>query len=83
MQEIQATVRVGCLLAVAANREHMHHIFQNLLGNAMKYRSDRPLEISVESTCDKGVCMFAVQDNGIGIHPDDHNPDLRDVPPRS
>ncbi|HVY93410.1 MAG TPA: histidine kinase dimerization/phospho-acceptor domain-containing protein [Bryobacteraceae bacterium] len=39
MQEIQATVRVGHLRPVAAKRENLHHIFQNLLGNAMKYRS--------------------------------------------
>src|SRR6185312_9426050 len=45
VSESRAIVRIGYMPPVAANREHVWHIFQNLLGNALKYRSERPLEI--------------------------------------
>lgn len=42
-------------------------LFQNLIGNALKYRGDRPpdIRISVESKDDVWIC--SVKDNGIGI----------------
>jgi light-regulated signal transduction histidine kinase (bacteriophytochrome) len=65
-------VRVGYMPPVAANHEHVWHIFQNLLGNAIKYRSERPLEVGVDASRDRNVWLFTVRDNGIGIEPDDH-----------
>ena len=73
VSETRAIVRMGYMPPVAANREHVWHIFQNLLGNAIKYRSDRPLEVKVDASRMKNVWVFAVQDNGIGIEPDDHD----------
>ena len=72
VSEASAIVRIGYMPPVAANREHVCHIFQNLLGNALKYRSERPLEIKVEASWEKNVWVFAVRDNGIGIEPDDY-----------
>lgn len=42
-------------------------LFQNLIGNALKYRGDRPpdIRISVEPQDDVWIC--SVKDNGIGI----------------
>jgi signal transduction histidine kinase len=66
-----ASVAVGDLPLVMAEPSHLVSVFQNLLGNALKYRAaDRPLRISV--TAERGGLdqwRFAVADNGIGIEP--------------
>jgi light-regulated signal transduction histidine kinase (bacteriophytochrome) len=72
VQETKATIRTGYMPSVAANREHVLHIFQNLLGNAIKYRSERPPEITVDASRDGDGWLFTVRDNGIGIDSDDH-----------
>jgi signal transduction histidine kinase len=73
VSETSAIVRMGYMPPVAANREHLWHIFQNLLGNAIKYRSERPLEVGVEASREKDTWVFAVRDNGIGIEADDYD----------
>jgi signal transduction histidine kinase len=47
-------------------------LLQNLVANAIKYRSERPprIHISVQET--DGELQFAVADNGIGIEPEYH-----------
>ena len=72
VQETTATIHVGVLPVVAANREHVLHIFQNLLGNAIKYRSEKPPEIEIDAERLSGVWVFSVRDNGIGIDGDEH-----------
>ena len=44
----------------------LKQLFQNLIGNAMKYRSEQP-KIHIFSRREKGDWVFAVQDNGPGI----------------
>lgn len=42
----------------------------NLLNNAIKYRSDRKLEVSITSYPQNGKVKFEISDNGIGIAAD-------------
>ncbi len=42
-------------------------LFQNLIGNAIKFRSDRPLEIRIGAQQEPGCWHFTISDNGIGI----------------
>lgn len=50
---------------------HLRQLFQNLVGNAIKYRdSSRPPEIRISAARQTGQWVFAVEDNGIGIEPD-------------
>jgi signal transduction histidine kinase len=45
----------------------LEQIFQNLIGNAIRYRSEHPPRISVTAERRGGEWLFSVQDNGIGI----------------
>jgi light-regulated signal transduction histidine kinase (bacteriophytochrome) len=43
-------------------------LFQNLIGNAIKYRSDVRPKIHLSATADRDGWKFSVRDNGIGIN---------------
>jgi len=43
------------------------HLFQNLVSNALKYRSDRPPRVVISAKQQDDSWLFAFQDNGIGI----------------
>jgi len=45
----------------------MLELLQNLVNNAIKYRSSEPPEIHISATAGKGEWVFSVRDNGIGI----------------
>lgn len=47
----------------------MHSLFQNLILNALKFRSEKPPEIHVGAEPGEGYWTFSVSDNGIGIEP--------------
>jgi signal transduction histidine kinase len=44
-------------------------LFQNVIGNAIKYRSHEPPKISIRCVPDGGRWVVGVRDNGIGIAP--------------
>jgi light-regulated signal transduction histidine kinase (bacteriophytochrome) len=70
--ETGATVSIGQLPEVTANPLHLGRIFQNLISNALKYRSDQSPRIAV-SASENGIgWIFTVEDNGIGIQPEYH-----------
>lgn len=45
-------------------------VFQNLIGNAIKFRSEQPLRIIIDAREDGGMWTFRVADNGIGFETD-------------
>lgn len=47
-------------------------LFQNLISNAIKYRSERPLTIHISCRDEGDQWRFGVADNGIGIEPQHH-----------
>ena len=55
------------LPVVVANRTMMEMLFQNLIGNAVKYRSEAPPRIHITAEELDGQWRLAVTDNGIGI----------------
>ena len=46
-------------------------VFQNLISNAMKYRSADPVLIDISAERDGSKWVVKVKDNGVGISPDD------------
>ncbi len=46
---------------------HLTQVLQNLIGNAVKYRREAALEITIEAVCEGEMWRFSVEDNGIGI----------------
>ena len=63
----QCRVTAGQLPCVSAHEVHVQQLLQNLIGNALKYRSEHTPEISIEAERKGGCWEFAVRDNGIGI----------------
>jgi signal transduction histidine kinase len=49
---------------------HLQQLFQNIIGNALKYRSEQAPLIHISSEQIDGYWRFSLKDNGIGINPD-------------
>jgi len=47
----------------------LEQVFQNLIGNAIRYRSSDPPRVHVAAIARINEWLFSVQDNGIGIDP--------------
>src|SRR5262249_46160717 len=47
-------------------------LFQNLLGNALKFRGPRDPVVKISATRETSTWRFSVSDNGIGIEPQHH-----------
>jgi light-regulated signal transduction histidine kinase (bacteriophytochrome) len=67
--ETQATVEVGDLPRVKGDVEQLTQLFQNLMGNAIKYRGSTPIKIQIGAQPNGKECHFFIRDNGIGIEP--------------
>ncbi|MEJ7609034.1 MAG: ATP-binding protein [Bryobacteraceae bacterium] len=65
--ESQAKVTIDSLPKVAYDPARLTQVFQNLIGNALKYRGDRAPVIRIGAARTGSGIVFSVQDNGIGI----------------
>jgi PAS domain S-box-containing protein len=57
---------------VRADESQMVQLFQNLIGNSIKYRGERPPEVHITPKRTGKEWTFSVKDNGIGIEPEYH-----------
>jgi len=62
-----AGVTVDRLPKVLGNEQHLLRVFQNLIANAIKYRSERPIEIHITAEQLGQEWIIKIQDNGLGI----------------
>ena len=67
IEESNAKITCGPLPDIVADESSLVQTFQNLIGNAIKYRGDREPSIHVSAIQGKGEWIFSVADNGIGI----------------
>ena len=65
--ETGARITVSDLPVVRADPRELLQLFQNLVGNAIKFSGGRVPEVSVTAEVKDGEAEFAVADNGIGI----------------
>jgi light-regulated signal transduction histidine kinase (bacteriophytochrome) len=71
MVEAKARVIAGTLPMVRVHPTHLQQLFQNIVGNAIKYRDPKRVpEIYIDAKFQKQQWVFAVRDNGIGIEPE-------------
>jgi light-regulated signal transduction histidine kinase (bacteriophytochrome) len=70
IEETDAVVRCDPLPTVPADGRQLVQLFQNLIGNSIKFRSpERKPEIYVSARREDEGWKFSVGDNGIGIEP--------------
>jgi light-regulated signal transduction histidine kinase (bacteriophytochrome) len=76
LENLQAAIRdAGAevthdpLPTVWADATQLIQVFQNLIGNAIKFHGDAPPRVRVSATLNGDDWVFAVADNGIGIDP--------------
>jgi PAS domain S-box-containing protein len=69
IEETGAEVDVSQLPTVMADKDQLVQVFQNLLGNALKFRGENNPVIQVSAQKMGGFTEFTVQDNGIGFDP--------------
>jgi light-regulated signal transduction histidine kinase (bacteriophytochrome) len=65
-----AEVEAGPLPTVEGDASLLRLVFQNLIGNAIKFRGDAPPRVRVDAERADGQWRFSVADNGIGIDPE-------------
>jgi signal transduction histidine kinase len=56
----------NCDTSLFVSRLHLIQLFQNLVGNALKFSSEAP-KISINCSFKKDVVLLSIKDNGIGI----------------
>jgi len=55
--------------ALTGNESLFTQLFQNLIGNAIKFHGDEPPRVHIAAVRKDGDWLFSVKDNGIGIDP--------------
>jgi PAS domain S-box-containing protein len=69
IQENEATIDCGSLPTISSLELPLVQLFQNLISNAIKYRSAASPVIRISAQEGENCWIFSVQDNGIGIDP--------------
>jgi PAS domain S-box-containing protein len=69
IEESGAQVTHDPLPTVWADETQLLQLFQNLIGNALKFRGEADARVHVSARQEERVWLFSVQDNGIGIDP--------------
>jgi light-regulated signal transduction histidine kinase (bacteriophytochrome) len=67
IQQAGATITSGPLPVVSVHESRLAQLFQNLIGNAIKYGDKQLPRVHVSAVERDGWSVFSVADNGIGI----------------
>jgi signal transduction histidine kinase len=68
----RAEVTHGPLPEVMGDPTQLLQVFQNLIGNALKFHGEAPPRVRIEAEPLEGLWRFTVRDQGIGIAPEYH-----------
>jgi light-regulated signal transduction histidine kinase (bacteriophytochrome) len=69
IEESGALVTHDKLPMVMVDETQLMQLFQNLIGNAIKYRREEPIRIHISAEKKESEWLFSVCDNGLGIDP--------------
>jgi len=69
VRDTDADVTIDELPTVQGDPTQLAQLFQNLIGNAIKFVSDKQPHVHVSAEREPGAWRFGVTDNGIGIEP--------------
>jgi len=72
VEESGAVITHDPLPRIMADESQMVHLFQNLIGNAIKFRNAAPPRIHVSAARQGAEWVFSIRDRGIGIPPEHH-----------
>jgi light-regulated signal transduction histidine kinase (bacteriophytochrome) len=72
IDETEAVISSDPLLVILGHEPHFVQLLQNLISNAIKYRSDKTPIVHITATHDGESWRLSVSDNGIGIDPEYH-----------
>ena len=67
IEESKAQIICDQLPTVNAESTQLTQLFQNLIGNAIKFRGEQPPQVRISASSVNGQWQFSVSDNGIGI----------------
>ncbi|KAF0221651.1 MAG: Signal transduction histidine [Rhodospirillaceae bacterium] len=71
LEKSGAVIAAGALPVVAGNHSEITRLFQNLIGNAVKFAAaDRPPSIRIDAESQGALWRITIADNGIGIPAD-------------
>jgi signal transduction histidine kinase len=68
--DVGAVITHDSLPVLMGNDTELNQLFQNLVGNAIKFRGENPPRVHVSSEPNENGWKISVQDNGIGISPE-------------
>jgi PAS domain S-box-containing protein len=69
VEEARAEITHGQLPTVMGDPTQLLQLFQNLIGNALKFRREAPVQVRIDAHHEGGQWVISVSDNGIGIDP--------------
>lgn len=69
LKETEGTITSTDLPTIKGNKTQILQLFQNLVGNAFKYRSEATPEVNISFEEEALYYKFLITDNGIGIDP--------------
>jgi len=69
IKESQSRITSDKLPTVTGDETQLRQLFQNLVGNAVKFRGEKPPAIHVGVVSTDHYWEFSIRDNGIGIEP--------------
>jgi signal transduction histidine kinase len=69
IEESGAEISCGPMPPVEADRTHLVILFQNLIGNAIKFNGGKKPVVRIQAKAEIDHWVFSVRDNGIGIEP--------------
>ena len=70
LEEAGATLEIRDLPEVDGDPRQLRRVFQNLVGNAVKFRGEAPPRVEVSALRGSQEWVVTVRDNGVGVDPD-------------